>query len=89
MRARVGDTLVVEGDQARTGLIIGVPHADGSPPYIVKWLAGGHIAMMSPDDFARVIPAAVPADPAPEDSRAGSSGRASEQGSDVIGHERL
>jgi hypothetical protein len=64
MRAYVGDQLIVEGDETRTGLIIGVPHADGTPPYIVKWLAGGHIAMVSPDEFARVIPAARPANPA-------------------------
>ena len=57
MRAKVGDWLIVEGDVARTGLIISVPHPDGSPPYIVKWQAGGHIAMVSPGDFARVVPA--------------------------------
>jgi hypothetical protein len=52
----MGDRLLVEGDLARTGLIIDVPHADGSPPYIVRWLADGHIAMVSPGEFARVIP---------------------------------
>jgi len=57
MRAHVGDRLIADGDRARTGLIIGVPHADGSPPYIVKWLADGHIAMVSPGHFARLIPA--------------------------------
>ena len=57
MRADVGDRLIVDGDHERTGLIIGVPHADGSPPYIVKWLADGHIAMVSPGNFARVNPA--------------------------------
>ncbi len=57
MFAHVGDRLIVEGDAARAGLIIGVPHADGSPPYIVKWLANGHIAMVSPGQFARIIPA--------------------------------
>lgn len=57
MHAHVGDRLVVEGDLTRTGLIIDVPHADGSPPYIVKWVADGHIAMVSPGEFARVIPA--------------------------------
>ena len=61
MYAHVGDRLLVEGDPARTGLIIGVPHADGSPPYIVKWLANGQIAMVFPGDFARVIPASHPA----------------------------
>jgi hypothetical protein len=57
MFARTGDRLIVEGDLARAGLIIGVPHEDGSPPYIVKWLANGHIAMVSPGQFARIIPA--------------------------------
>jgi hypothetical protein len=61
MYAHVGDRLNVEGDPARTGLIIGVPHDDGSPPYIVKWLANGHIAMVSPGQFARVIPGGHPA----------------------------
>jgi hypothetical protein len=64
MHAHVGDRLIVEGDSARVGLIIGVPHADGSPPYIVKWLVDGHIAMVSPGDFARLIPADHPADSA-------------------------
>jgi Domain of unknown function (DUF1918) len=57
MFAHVGDRLLVEGDQGRTGLIIATPHEDGSPPYIVKWLANGHIAMVSPGQFARIIPA--------------------------------
>ena len=65
MYARVGDRLVVEGDTARTGLIIGVPHDDGSPPYIVKWLSDGHIAMVSPGEFARILPAG----PATQDRR--------------------
>ncbi len=67
MHAHVGDRLIVEGDAARTGLIIGVPHADGSPPYIVKWLATGHIAMISPGDFARLMPAdqSAETEPAP------------------------
>lgn len=57
MYAHVGDRLIAEGDAARSGLIIGVPHEDGSPPYIVKWLSDGHIAMVWPGDFARVVPA--------------------------------
>jgi Domain of unknown function (DUF1918) len=60
MYARVGDRLVVSDDPARSALIIGVPHQDGSPPYVVKWLADGHIAMVSPSAFARVIPAEPP-----------------------------
>jgi hypothetical protein len=58
--ADIGDRLIVEGDPARAGLIIGVPRDDGSPPYIVKWLADGHIAMVSPGEFARIVPAGAP-----------------------------
>lgn len=61
MRAYVGDRLIIEGDPKRTGIVIGVPHADGSPPYVVKWLADGHIAMVSPDQYMRIIPAGHPA----------------------------
>jgi hypothetical protein len=61
MYAHVGDRLIAEGDAARTGLIIGVPHEDGSPPYIVKWLSDGHIAMVWPGAFARLVPARAPA----------------------------
>ena len=68
MYARVGDQLVVEGDRARTGTIIRVPHADGSPPYVVKWAASGHIAMVSPGEYARIVPAS-------EDAAQGSEGQ--------------
>ncbi len=54
MYARVGDRLVVSDDPARSAVIIRVPHQDGSPPYIVKWLSDGHIAMVSPSPLARV-----------------------------------
>jgi hypothetical protein len=57
MHAHVGDLLIIDGDPPRAGLITGVPHADGSPPYVVRWLADGHLAMVSPDRFARVVPA--------------------------------
>jgi Domain of unknown function (DUF1918) len=55
MRARVGDRLVVGKD--RTGVVVGVPSADGSPPYIIKWLTDGHIAMVFPDQYSRIVPA--------------------------------
>lgn len=61
MYACAGDRLIVEGDPARTALIVRVPHDDGSPPYVVKWLTDGHIAMVTPGQFARVIPAGHPA----------------------------
>jgi hypothetical protein len=57
MFARVGDRLIVEGDPARAGLIVNVPHGDGTPPYIVRWLKNGHLAMVSPGEYARIIPA--------------------------------
>jgi Domain of unknown function (DUF1918) len=58
MRARIGDRLVV--GEGRIGEVVGVPSADGSPPYIIKWLKDGHIAMVFPDQYARVIPAGEP-----------------------------
>jgi len=61
MHAQVGDRLLVEGDETRTGLIIDVPQADGSPPYIVRWLSNGHVAMVSPGMFARLISPSRPA----------------------------
>jgi uncharacterized protein DUF1918 len=68
MRARVGDRLVVGHD--RVGIVIGVPAADGSPPYVVKWLKGGNIALVQPDQYSRIIPAGrlVIADPGPKDT---------------------
>lgn len=58
MRARIGDQLVV--GEGRTGEVVGVPAADGSPPYIIKWHKDGHIAMVFPDQYARIIPAGEP-----------------------------
>jgi Domain of unknown function (DUF1918) len=55
MRAQIGDQLVVGPD--RIGIVIGVPAADGSPPYVVKWLKDGHIALVQPDEYARIVPA--------------------------------
>ncbi len=55
MYAQVGDRLVLTGDHERAGLIIKVPHADGTPPYVVKWFATGHIAMVMPSEFARIV----------------------------------
>jgi Domain of unknown function (DUF1918) len=54
MHAQVGDRLVVGED--RIGEVVGVPSADGTPPYIIKWLKDGHIAMVFPDEYARVVP---------------------------------
>jgi hypothetical protein len=61
MRAQVGDRLMVGYDRQRTGLVIGVPREDGQPPYIIKWLSDGHIAMVFPDQYARIVPPGHPA----------------------------
>ena len=63
MHARVGDRLVVGHD--RVGIVIGVPAADGSPPYVVKWLKGGNIALVQPDQYSRIVPAGQPLTAAP------------------------
>lgn len=69
MHAEVGDRLLVGHDRQRTGLIIGVPDAGGQPPYIVKWLSSGNIAMVFPDEFARIVPPGHPAGTALEAER--------------------
>lgn len=56
VKAHVGDRLVVNGDESRAGVIIRLQHADGSPPYVVQWLADGHIALVYPGPYARVVP---------------------------------
>jgi len=57
MRAHVGDTLVVTGSQTRTGIIVRVVGQNGAPPYVIKWLADGHIAMVTPDQYSRIVAA--------------------------------
>ena len=56
MKAHVGDRLVVDGDGDRVGLIIGVRHTDGTPPYVIKWLSDGHVALVFPGPYARILP---------------------------------
>lgn len=57
MRASVGDVLVLPDGGRRTGLVIGVVGKDGAPPYVIKWLSDGHIAMVTPDPYSRIVPA--------------------------------
>jgi hypothetical protein len=64
MRARVGDQLVV--GHGRVGIVLGVPSADGSPPYVVKWLKDGHLALVQPDQYSRIVPAGQPVSADPE-----------------------
>ena len=63
MKACVGDRLVVDaGDPTgdRVGLVIGVQHEDGTPPYVIKWLSDGHVALVFPGPYARIVPANRP-----------------------------
>lgn len=57
MKAQVGDRLIIADDDSRVGVVIGLHHPDGSPPYIVKWLSSGHLALVSPGPYARIVPA--------------------------------
>lgn len=59
MRANVGDWLVIKGRATeradQRGLITEVHSADGSPPYVVRWLATGHVATVVPGPDAIVV----------------------------------
>jgi hypothetical protein len=59
MKANVGDWLVVKGrtnEQAEhRGMITEVHGADGSPPYMVRWLDTGHEALVFPGPDAVVV----------------------------------
>ena len=70
VRAQVGDRLIVGHDPHRIGLILDVLRPDGQPPYVIRWLNDGHIAMVFPDQYARIAPASHPAGTAmsPEES---------------------
>jgi hypothetical protein len=54
MRAKAGDQLLA-GSGSRA-LILDVLGSDGQPPYVVKWLRSDHIAMVFPDQYARIKP---------------------------------
>jgi hypothetical protein len=56
MRAQVGDLLAADGtDSHRVCEIIRLNHTDGSPPYVVRWLSDGHIALLFPGPYARLV----------------------------------
>ena len=60
MRGHIGDRLVLHGthvgDAQRTGVIVGLRHDDGTPPFVVKWLDTGHESLVFPGPDARVEP---------------------------------
>jgi hypothetical protein len=62
MKAKVGDLLVVKGTTVerhdQRAVITEVRSDDGSPPYVVRWLANDHIATVYPGPDALVVTAA-------------------------------
>lgn len=60
MKARVGDRLVAtDGDARHICEIIRLNHPDGSPPYLVRWLSDGHISLLVPGPFTRLVHASL------------------------------
>ena len=61
MKATVGDFLVIKGTTVemsdQRGVITEVRSADGSPPYVVRWLSTDHIATVYPGSDAVVVAA--------------------------------
>ncbi len=59
MKANVGDWLVIKGTTTerseQRGLITEVHSEDGLPPYVVRWLATGHVATVFPGADAIVV----------------------------------
>ncbi|WP_099021705.1 DUF1918 domain-containing protein [Mycolicibacterium palauense] len=61
MKATIGDWLVVKsattGKSEQRGLVLETHGADGSPPFLVRWLDSGHEALMYPGPDAVVLTA--------------------------------
>jgi hypothetical protein len=56
MKAQVGDRLVTDDDDNRRVCeIIGLHHSDGTPPYVVRWFSDGHISLLFPGPYTRVV----------------------------------
>ena len=62
MKAKVGDWLVIKGvtieQPDQRGLITEVHSSDGTPPYVVRWLATDHEATVFPGPDAVIVTAA-------------------------------
>jgi Domain of unknown function (DUF1918) len=58
MKAQVGDELIIEspvpGTSGRIGTIVALRNTDGSPPYVVHWLAGDYDSLIEPGPTARI-----------------------------------
>jgi Domain of unknown function (DUF1918) len=63
MKAQVGDELIIEspepGTSGRSGTIVALQNADGSPPYVVHWLAGDYDSLIEPGPTAESDDAAL------------------------------
>ena len=59
MKAAAGDQIVVEktrtGTVRRDGEVVGLRHADGAPPYDVRWSDNGRISVFFPGPDAHVV----------------------------------
>jgi hypothetical protein len=59
MHAETGDWLVIEqaslDHEPRRGLITEVHSKDGTPPYKVRWMDTGHIALVFPGPDAHIV----------------------------------
>jgi hypothetical protein len=59
MKANVGDFLEIKGTTVerrdQRGVITEVRSADGSPPYVVRWLGSDHVATVFPGPDAVVL----------------------------------
>ncbi len=62
--AHVGDWLVLHGrtvdEPTRRGQVVEVPHADGSPPWVVRWTDDDHTSVVVPGPDATVEAAGPP-----------------------------
>ncbi|MDI9884271.1 DUF1918 domain-containing protein [Streptomyces sp. HNM0645] len=83
MRAHLGDQLVIEspatGGTRRDGEIVGLHHADGTPPYDVRWSDTDEVTLVFPGPDAHVRhlehpSGATPAPSRPDAGRAPSPG---------------
>jgi hypothetical protein len=59
MKASVGEWIVIEPRQAgarrREGVVLDTPHADGTPPWRVRWTDDDHESLVFPGPDARVM----------------------------------
>ena len=66
MIAQIGDRIVIKGtrvgDSTRVGVITALRHADGTPPYEVRWLEDGHLGVIFPGPETHVEHATAASD---------------------------